>query len=265
MPPRSPPTHFLCIPLITATSRPQIAASLSSFKADVTSPDSFGVPEQAIRPVGTLHLTLGVMSFPKNEGLEKATALLKTIMPRKILAGVVASASQQSGPDASGQAAAAAAAVAEGPLPPLLLVTLKGLRSMQPGASKASVLYAPPVDADGVLGRFCETLRSTFQEAGLMAEEDRPLLLHATILNTIYVKGGRNNNDNNNSPGGRGRGKGKRYERLTIDARQILERYEDYMWMENVPVETIAICKMGAKKLDDGDEAYEVEAEIDVV
>jgi len=264
MPPRPPPTHFLCIPLITATSRPQIAASLSSFRADVTSSDSFGVPEQAIRPVGTLHLTLGVMSFPKNEGLEKATALLKTIIPRKILASVIASASPQSAPDASRQAAAEAA---EGPLPPLLSVTLKGLHSMQPGASKASVLYAPPVDADGVLKRFCEKLRSTFQDAGLMAEEDRPLLLHATILNTIYVKGGRNNNSN---PGGRGRGgggggKGKRHERLTIDARQILERYEDYMWMENISVEKIAICKMGAKKLDDGDEAYEVEAEIDVV
>jgi activating signal cointegrator complex subunit 1 len=35
--------------------------------------------------------------------------------------------------------------------------------------------------------------------------------------------------------------------------------------MENVPIEKIAICKMGAKNLEDGDAAYEVEAEIDMV
>jgi activating signal cointegrator complex subunit 1 len=136
----------------------------------------------------------------------------------------------------------------------LLAVTLRGLHSIQP-AAKAAVLYASPVGTEVILIKFCEKLRSNFQEAGLMVEEDRPLLLHATILNTIYVKG------RNSSRGG----KGKRHEKLTVDARQILERYDDYLWMENVPIEKIAICKMGAKKLEDGDEAYEVVAEIDVV
>ncbi|KAJ8121705.1 hypothetical protein ONZ43_g1912 [Nemania bipapillata] len=121
-------------------------------------------------------------------------------------------------------------------------------------AAKASVLYAPPLDTDGVLARFCEKLRSAFQEAGLMIEENRPLLLHATILNTIYVKGRKTSRE----------GRGKNREKLTIDARQILDRYDDYLWMEDVPLEKIAICKMGAKKQEDGDEIYEVEAEIDV-
>ncbi|OTB04148.1 hypothetical protein M426DRAFT_11774 [Hypoxylon sp. CI-4A] len=241
MPPRPSPTHFLCLPLITAASRRQLSASLSAFSADVTSPDSFAIPEQAVRPLGTLHLTIGVMSFPKDEGLDKAVALLKTLVPRKIMAGVrLAEAdSAQTSKEPSG------------PLPPLLSVTLKGLHSMQPSASKASVLYAPPIDIEGTLQRFCENLRSAFQEAGLMAEENRPLLLHATIMNTIYVKG-------------RDRKGGKRHEKLTIDARGILDRYDNYVWMENAPVEKIAICKMGAKRQDDGDEAYEVEAEIDL-
>ncbi|KAI1132145.1 kinase A anchor protein [Nemania abortiva] len=251
MPPRPTPTHFLCIPLVTAKSRQQLSTSLSSFRADVTSLESFGVPDEAIRPVGTLHLTLGVMSFPKNEGLEQAVALLKTIIPRQILADVTASTL----PDKQGTAKAAGEL--PGSLSSPLSVTLKSLHTMQ-SAAKASVLYAPPVDTDGVLTRFCEKLRSAFQEAGLMMEDTRPLLLHATILNTIYVKGRRN------SGGGGGRGKGKNRDKLTIDARQILDRYDDYTWMEDVPVEKIAICKMGAKKQEDGDEVYEVEAEIDV-
>ncbi|KAI3327906.1 kinase A anchor protein [Xylariaceae sp. AK1471] len=251
MPPRPSPTHFLCIPLVTATSRQQISANLSSFRVDVTNLDSFGVPEQAIRPVSTLHLTLGVMSFPKDEGLEKAVALLKTIIPRHILANIVSSSPTRL--SVSKQLAAEAGGP-PGPPPPLLSVTLRGLHAMQ-SAAKASVLYASPVDTDGVLTNFCETLQSTFQGAGLMVEDNRPLLLHATILNTIYVKG------RTTSRGG----KEKKHEKLTIDARQIMERYDDYVWMENMPIEKIAICKMGAKKLEDGDAAYEVEAEIDMV
>ncbi|KAI1800911.1 kinase A anchor protein [Daldinia bambusicola] len=243
MPPRPSPTHFLCLPLVTGASRHQLSASLSAFSADVTSPDSFAVPEQAIRPLGTLHLTIGVMSFPKNDGLDKAVALLKTLVPRKMMASIKAAESLKSTEHPAQEST--------GLPPPLLSVTLKGLHSMQP-ASKASVLYAPPVDSEGILLRFCENLRSVFQEAGLMAEENRPLLLHATIMNTIYVKG-------------RNRKGGKRSEKLTIDARDILDRYNDHVWMEGAPIEKIAICKMGAKKQEDGDEAYEVEEEIELI
>lgn len=202
-----------------------------------------------MRPLGTLHLTLGVMSFPKDEGLEKAVELLKTLVPRKILADVKTNTAATA--DLRSAQASDQARELPGPSPPLLSVTLKGLHSMQQSASKASVLYASPVDAEGTLLKFCENLRSTFQEAGVMATENRPLLLHATIVNTIYIKG-------------RHRGGGKRHEKLTIDARGILDRYDDFIWMEGVPVEKIAICRMGAKKQEDGDEAYEVEAEIDL-
>lgn len=185
-------------------------------------------------------------------------ALLKTIIPRQILADIAAPAPAPA-PASTGQVEAVVAVGTGEPAP--LSVTLKGLRTMQT-AAKATVLYAPPVvdskDDDGsggggsVLYKFCDKLRSTFQDAGLMEKEDRPLLLHATILNTIYVKGKKKS-----SAGGK-------RERLTIDARQILDRYGDHVWLEDAPVEKIAICKMGAKKLEDGDEAYEVEAEIDV-
>ncbi|KAH9908117.1 protein kinase A anchor protein [Xylariomycetidae sp. FL2044] len=250
MPPRPSPTHFLCIPLVTGISRRQLASNVAAFGADITSPESFGVPEQAVRPVGTLHLTLGVMSFPKGEGLEKAITLLKTLIPRQLLRAVRTARPANSSGVVQEPVQAQALPV---PSSPLLSVTLKGLHSMQ-GASKASVLYAPPVDIDGTLMKFCESVRSVFQEAGLIAEENRPLLLHATVVNTIYVKG-------RNTRGGHG----KRHDRVTIDARGILERYDDYVWMQDAPVEKIAICRMGAKPQEDGDVAYEVEAEIDLV
>ena len=94
------------------------------------------------------------------------------------------------------------------------------------------------------------------------------MLLHATVLNTIYVKG--RDREQHLGQGkwkgkGKGKGKGGRRERLTVDARPILDRYDDFVWMRDVPIEKVAICRMGAKKVgDDGDEAYEVEAEIDI-
>lgn len=214
----------------------------------MTSPESFAIPEQAVRPLGTLHLTIGVMSLLKDEEREKAVALLKELCPSKILASI------QAAVVAPTTASLAQEANQKGKEPsgPLLSITLKGLHSTAKKTSDASVLFASPVDTEGTLLKFCENLRSAFQEAGLMAVENRPMLLHATILNTIYVKGRK--------------GKGERRSRkLTIDARGILSRYDDFVWMEDVPVEKIAICRMGAKKQEDGDEAYEVEAEIDLV
>ncbi|KAK8107773.1 kinase A anchor protein [Apiospora kogelbergensis] len=188
MAPRPPPTHFLCIPLVSSLSRPQLASALASFSSDVTSPQSFGVPAEAIRPVGTLHLTLGVMSFPKNEGLDRATELLKTLVPRQILGSITGPQQQVQGLESNIQDKDKDKDPPK-PLPQQLSVTLRGLHSMQSSLSKAAVLYSPPVDTDGTLQKFCESVKQTFQLAGIMAEEERPLLLHATILNTIYVKG----------------------------------------------------------------------------
>jgi activating signal cointegrator complex subunit 1 len=134
----------------------------------------------------------------------------------------------------------------------LLSVTLKGLKSMHT-PSKTSILYSSPVDEDLRLYTFCQKLREIFTEAELLVQEDRPLLLHATIVNTVYV------------PGVRGKGgHGKNRAKLTIDAREILEDYEDSEWMSNVRVEKVAICKMGARKNDDGEEEYVVEGEVEM-
>ncbi|EXF78048.1 hypothetical protein CFIO01_13638 [Colletotrichum fioriniae PJ7] len=250
MPPRPnarpSPTHFLCIPLVTPASRPQLSKSLASFKADVTNQDSFAIPTDAVRPLGTLHLTLGIMSLTKDEGISKATEVLKNLKPRDILAGITPLSSET--PLAGKAQSSASAPGTDSPLQ----ITLRGLHCMKSGPradpSKASVLYAPPAHGEGVFQTFCERIRATFEEAGVMEKDARGLLLHATIVNTIYVKGGWS----------------KKGPKLTIDARDILDRYDDYVWMEDVPLEKIAICRMGAKKIEGtDDEAYEVEAEID--
>jgi activating signal cointegrator complex subunit 1 len=53
---------------------------------------------------------------------------------------------------------------------------------------------------------------------------------------------------------------------LRFDARDLIDKYKDYTWAEDVRIDRVQICKMGARKTlnDDGevvDEQYEVVAE----
>lgn len=237
--PSSGPTHFLCIPL----QRRQLARSITAFRAAVTDINSFALPADAIRPPGTMHLTLGVMSLPQQAQIDRAVSLLRHLKLRDVLAEARASLLER-------RATTTAAAAHHQHQP--MVISLQGLHAMQDPA-KSSVLYAPPldvgVDSSGVLYTFCKAVKAAFVEAGIMeAEGSRPLLLHATVVNTIYVKG---------------RNGQRRRERLMLDARDLLGAYEDHVWLDQHEVRSVALCRMGAQPVGrDGDQAYEVVAEV---
>jgi len=128
--------------------------------------------------------------------------------------------------------------------PPLTL-SLTGLQAMGSPAA-TSVLYAAPTDATGRLWGFCNALRKEFVEAGFLVPEERPLLLHATVVNMVYAKerGRKKGKPPVKGDGGAGRGKGK------IDARGLREEWEGYVWAEGVRVERVAVCEMGARVVE---------------
>jgi len=237
---------------------------MAAFRADVTkdySPGSQdGIPEAAVRPWRTLHLTVGVMSLLTQERVDSALKLLRSLDLRDLLSvqnpaspsremDVGISAQGNASQDASKDKARERDDIKPAPLK----ATLRGLTSMH-AASKTSILYSAPVDNDRRLYAFCLKLKESFTAADLLVPDTRPLLLHATIVNTIYV------------PGIRGKGSRYRKERakLTIDARDILEKYQDFEWMTDVRMEKVAICRMGAQKMEDGNEEYIVEAEVEI-
>ncbi|TLD32904.1 hypothetical protein PspLS_01353 [Pyricularia sp. CBS 133598] len=255
-------THFLAIPLLPSSpaspARTQLSRALSAFRDEVAA--GYAVPPDAVRPLGTLHLTLGVMALGGNGGgdLARAVALLRTMKPREVLAEAAGKGDQgDPGGDGGG-----------------LTISLRGLCTMQKDTSKATVLYAQPTlppqpePSSNILQSFCERVAATFKDAGLMVAENRPLKLHATVVNTIYAKGGQRSSK-------RGAG-GKRFgkDKVTVDATGILERFEDYVWAEDVQLNRLVIYKMGAKKIrregidggdhEEDDAAYEVEAEVEI-
>ncbi|KAI9707832.1 MAG: hypothetical protein M1820_004437 [Bogoriella megaspora] len=75
---RPPLTHFLCLPLVNETSRTQLKASLAQFTNELANKEQL-FHEKAIRPLGSLHLTLGVMSLTEDGQLEKAIEMLQNL------------------------------------------------------------------------------------------------------------------------------------------------------------------------------------------
>ncbi|CAP98611.1 hypothetical protein E8E15_000427 [Penicillium rubens] len=279
-------THFLCLPLVNTKSLPQLDESLAAFKTThLAEPgpatqssskegDNFrlGLPSAAFRPLGTIHLTLGVMSLTSKERLDQALAFFQSLDLADVMneAEPITAHTQQNSTLSSP-----------------LTVSLESLHAL-PQDKSATILHASPVDPTGRLLPFCVKLRDKFIEAGFIQNElerrpagrqknprfvqdslqasgsttvssdaslnqqesqnpsespdvskipdpsipvitrepkPRPLLLHATLVNTIYVNGRRGQNKDANG----------KYppKRLTFDARNLISQYRNYYSDDN--------------------------------
>lgn len=307
-PPKNPRlTHFLCLPLINSTSRPVLSASLSRFKAGAADVAAALVEQatsagdeakqanaeallvvlkedsRAVRLVGTLHLTLGVMSL-RGEGGDDADGRKTLTEATQLLQDLDLAALMSRSTNAAVEP---------------LTINLRGLSSMH-SATKTSFLYTAPSDVSSRLMPFCQRLRDAFVEGGLVIDEKRKggLKLHVTVLNTIYAKratrsgkgGGKERHDRGTDiVAGRGheeepeqaesidaagadapnessltKHKSKRRNKgpIRFDATALLEHFKDFEWASDLQLDRIAICKMGADKIKDDngiiiDEAYE--------
>ena len=221
---------------------------------------SLGISPRAIRPVGTLHLTLGILNLDTEERKTAACDFLRgddvSELVRKMAASVTsehlihseaAEASQTPSCNVSGDRDLQSLTPASRILP--FTTTLSGLHPMQKHAS-TSVLYASPIDHDSCLRDLCTALHNVFKAANLLIHEDRPLLLHATLVNTIYD---------------RSRGyKGSKFKKSTpyrFKASKLIDQYQAFEWAKDVHLEKLSICKMKARQvIENGvvvDEEYE--------
>ena len=160
-----------------------------------------------------------------------------------------------------------------------LTLSLEGLEPMQ-SPTKTSILYIRPHDPTNRLQPLCQALRKTFAEAGLLVPDTRPLRLHATIVNTIYIKGRKKNKKPKSEPTtakgdgikatesdmpssmntSEGREDGLQANTpssghgpsakssLYLNATSLLSTYGSYVWASDIPISRIAICEMGVKK-----------------
>ncbi|KAL3479851.1 hypothetical protein BJX99DRAFT_255012 [Aspergillus californicus] len=210
-PKRPPLTHFLCLPLVNSISLPQFESSLAAFKASI--PSSFPakpdqnkfqqqqhrplIPDGAIRPVGTLHLTLGVMSLSTPERLDEALRFFNSLdlvalmrkaeesaAQKRLAAGnrkrksLVESTQERKEEDIIALSTDKVPETAstdtltpdESTTPQPFTISLESMHVL-PRARSATVLHAVPVDPTSRLYPFCETLRNEFLKAGFLQGE----------------------------------------------------------------------------------------------
>jgi activating signal cointegrator complex subunit 1 len=292
---RPPLTHFLCLPLLTTASIPQLQESLSLFKQSVTHPAKSEtpanedaeatasttkavIPEKAFRPLGVLHLTLGVMSLHSEEKMNAAKDLLESLNLSELLVesgshpedsnhgkdvprvNNIAQMGLDSPPsESAGPAPAFLQTLKRAVTPPSLsrpklsseplLISLQGLQAF-PEPRKATVLHCPPHDQTSRLYPFCLKLKQIFIEAGFLEPETRPLVLHATIVNTVYAKKDR-------------RHEKRRMGSISFDATEIMRTYNEkvgieagsatggFVWANDILIDRVRICGMGAKIVED--------------
>lgn len=298
---------------------------LLSVRSDVFA-DAAGAG-RALRPVSCLHLTLGVMSLREQERVDRALQLFKEINLGRQLSSAarrdnseadqtLSSWQQMSRSEigdeypalkleategtrintsiggASGVYAPTGSAASLHSEPRIqtnpLTINLSSLAAMHSN-SRTTMLYAIPSDQTDRLYPFCESIRDTFIRNGLMISENRPLKLHATVLNTIYASESSQSQRSSessektrdvinsqhqhsgleavecrNGQTGKKGGSKKRKNRapLKIDATALIESFREFKWAENLRLERLAICKMGTERVVDEqgrviDEYYE--------
>ncbi|EEH20863.1 hypothetical protein PABG_03094 [Paracoccidioides brasiliensis Pb03] len=176
---RTRKTHFLSLPLVNETSIAQLASSLAEFKdaiplrplpVSARLPDRPLVPDAALKPLGTLHLTLGVMSLPTKERQEEALQFLKSLDLEAMLRDVESQTkSQAKTAGTRAKAETVMGAAADAPVEPFI-INLTSLHAL-PNARAATVLYANPVDSTARLYPFCVSLRNKFINAGFMEQD----------------------------------------------------------------------------------------------
>ncbi|OJJ44057.1 hypothetical protein ASPZODRAFT_135501 [Penicilliopsis zonata CBS 506.65] len=292
---RLPPTHFLCLPLVNSVSLPQLESSLATFRSaiplcpekeqeDATNsafqPFQPLIPNGALRPVGTLHLTLGVMSLPTKERQDEAFKFFQSLDLVSLMheAEELARSRRKGNPTRPRQPDVVETEPSIGSgrdqidsnsSPQRFTISLESLHAL-PRTRFATVLHAAPVDSSSRLYPFCVALRDRFLDAGFLQEEYqknkkgsnnpaeegqneqaaqqnigqveaaspkprpqentklrkrkiRPLLLHATVVNTVYVRGRRRPGKNSRNHGGNSRNN-----QYSFDARDILHHYRNY-------------------------------------
>ncbi|RKP07311.1 AKAP7 2'5' RNA ligase-like domain-containing protein [Thamnocephalis sphaerospora] len=168
---RLPLTHFISLPLQDPALCKRVAqlqtdmSATAAAAAEHEGAESSGVDPSIFIEPARLHLTLGVMRLDTAEKVAQAVSVLRGLSAKVY--------------DALGTRT--------------FLVQLRGLEVMQDNPDQAHVLYAdvrdPPGEEQGRVRSICELINAEFKQAELLRDENRPLKLHLTLMNTAHRNG----------------------------------------------------------------------------
>ena len=232
-------THYLCLPILTEASRAQFRASFAHL---LNHPASAAIPPGAFRPPGTLHLRVGTLRLETSERTAAAIELLRNLQVDKILKDssvnpVFEEHRSRTVPNLPGDMTSRAKTTP-------LSITLSGLLC-RPGVEAATLrLSVKASDPTHRLRHFLKSIRHAFIEGGLLNKNDpqypNPDEQPIAVMRLPYI-----------GPIVRSKKwptKVRTKPPPKIDARPLLERYKDEVWVEGARLEKLSLCQMGLQR-----------------
>ena len=246
-------THFLAIPLVTPTSKTQLSDSFKCLWDDLA---AIGVPTDAIRPLGLLHVTLNIaLSLKTSERMEKATEVLRKASVKNIQPTIhESSTSENLSRHSSGALPTFNYDNHNSMAPPN--VSISRLFCRLDKDAKVGSLNTIVYDPTHILRDWKLRLAHTFRAAGLSPKQYAPrtCYMRATLETpfnssdaTICLVKIPHSTEVIPCKWDPGKLRGLRLN--AFDARGLLERYKDHVWIGNAPLERVSICKMGFHRL----------------
>lgn len=246
-------THFLAIPLVTPKSRSQVHEAFKCLRDDLA---AIGVPADAIRSLGLLHLDLQILlRLDTPERMAKATEILQKVSIKETLPTMHGSSTSNN--------------LFRYPLRPLPKSVKDTNHSITPPSVSISGLFCRPgreakthrlstisYDATHRVRNLRLRLAHAYQAAGLSPKPRRPRdpQVQAALNDTLGSSDAivclvKIPTSSKVIPSGRIPGKFKNSSLPPFDARGLLERYKDHVWMENAPLDRVSICKIGFRRM----------------
>ena len=242
-------THFLTIPLVKPTSRPQFRDSFKCLWDDLAALD---VPKKAIRSLNLLHLDLATpLSLKTRKDIAKATEILQKLFAKQTLPTIHGSSASGNHFKHSSRALTTSNNDTNNSMAPPS-VSISGLFCKPGREAQALSLGAKVYDATHRVRDWKVRVAHAYQAAGLSPGlrlhhdfQTRAAMLDSSDA-TVSLMGIPNSGEVTRCkwmPS-------KLIHSLlpSVDARGLLERYKDHVWIENAPLERVSICEMGFHK-----------------
>ena len=248
-------THFICIPLLTSSSRPLLEHSLGVLRE---SPASAGIPSRAFVPPGMLQISLGIpMSLPTPSRFAEAKKLLESLDLNSLTRELLKPSRREhsiSEQFLELEKSLSLSSVSNMTQPLPLHITLSSLVATPVRHQDIKILtfFASCHDPTSRVGHLRNNLTIIFAAAGLFDQSSLHSLhcirlkeneLYIPGVSLITMKGIRGNL----VPSRTEPGKVKDY-KPNIDSRDLTRTFKDFVWAENIRLERLSICPLGVIK-----------------
>ena len=248
-------THFICIPLLTSSSRPLLQHSLEVLRE---SPASAGIPSRAFVPLGMLQINLRIiMSLSTPSRFADAKKLLESLDLNSLTRELVKPSRRErsiSERFLELEKSLSLSSVSNMTQPLPLPITLSSLFAapLHNLDNRAISLFAQCHDPTSRVRHLCNNLTIIFAAAGLFDQSSirltsqtelkkTPVSLPGVCLITTKTIRGKL------VPSRTQPGKIKEY-KANIDSRDVTRTFKDFVWAENIRLERLSICPLGVTK-----------------